>query len=37
VTRFWCAPSMGYLPLRIEQKRADSVEWTMDILSVRRD
>ena len=37
VTRFWCEPSMGYLPLRIEQKRADSVEWTMDILSVRRD
>ena len=37
VTRFWCAPSMGYLPLRIEQKRVDSVEWTMDILSVRRD
>lgn len=37
VTRFWCAPSMGYLPLRIEQKRIDSVEWTMDIRSVRRD
>jgi hypothetical protein len=37
VTRFWCAPSMGYLPLRIEQKRVDSVEWTMDIRSVRRD
>jgi hypothetical protein len=37
VTRFWCAPSMGYLPLRIEQKRIDNVEWTMDIRSVRRD
>jgi hypothetical protein len=37
VTRFWCAPSMGYLPLRIEQKRIDSVEWSMDIRSVRRD
>jgi hypothetical protein len=37
VTRFWCAPSMGYLPLRIEQKRIDNVEWSMDIRSVRRD
>ena len=37
VTRFWCAPTMGYLPLRIEQKRIDSLEWTMDIRSVRRD
>jgi hypothetical protein len=37
VTRFWCAPSMGYLPLRVEQKRADSVEWSMDIRGVRRD
>ncbi len=37
VTRFWCAPSMGYLPLRIEQKRIDSVEWSMDIRSVKRD
>ena len=37
VTRFWCAPSMGYLPLRIEQKRIDSVEWSMDIRSVRRN
>jgi Protein of unknown function (DUF3108) len=36
-TRFWCAPSMGYLPLRIEQKRIDSVEWSMDIRSVKRD
>jgi hypothetical protein len=37
VTRFWCAPSMGYLPLRVEQKRLDSVQWTMDIRSLTRD
>jgi hypothetical protein len=30
-TRFWCAPSKGFVPLRVEQKRLDSVEWTMDI------
>ena len=37
VTRFWCAPSMGYLPMRVEQKRLDSVEWSMEIRSVKRD
>jgi len=31
VTRYWCAPSKGYLPLRVQQKRLDSVEWTMEI------
>ena len=36
VTRFWCAPSAGYLPMRVEQKRIDSVEWTMDIRSLKR-
>jgi len=37
VTRFWCAPSRGYLPMRVEQKRINSVEWTMDIRSLQRD
>jgi len=37
VTRFWCAPSRGYLPMRVEQKRLNSVEWTMDIRSLQRD
>jgi hypothetical protein len=36
VTRFWCAPSAGYLPMRVEQKRIDSVEWSMEIRSLRR-
>jgi hypothetical protein len=31
VTRFWCAPSEGYVPLRVQQKRLDSVEWSMEI------
>jgi hypothetical protein len=37
VTRFWCAPTMGYLPMRVEQKRSDKVEWSMEIRSVTRD
>jgi hypothetical protein len=36
VTRFWCAPSLGYIPLRVQQKRKDDVEWTMEVQSVKR-
>jgi hypothetical protein len=35
-TRFWCAPSLGYIPVRVEQKRKDEVEWTMQIESLQR-
>jgi hypothetical protein len=35
-TRFWCAPDKGYIPLRVEQKRVDQVEWRMDIQSLKR-
>jgi hypothetical protein len=34
VTRFWCAPSRGYIPLRVEQKKNDEVEWRMEIESL---
>jgi Protein of unknown function (DUF3108) len=34
-TRFWCAPSKGYIPLRVEQKRLDEVEWTMAIETLK--
>jgi hypothetical protein len=37
VTRFWCAPSKGYVPVRVEQKRLDSVEWTMEIDTLKTD
>ena len=37
VTRFWCAPSRGYIPLRVEQKRLDEVQWTMQIQSLERN
>ena len=35
VTRFWCAPSQGFVPLRVQQKRIDDVEWTMEIESLK--
>jgi Protein of unknown function (DUF3108) len=37
VTRFWCAPSRGYIPMRVEQTKGDDVQWTMQIESVSRD
>jgi hypothetical protein len=37
VTRFWCAPSRGYIPLRVEQKKGDEVQWTMQVQSAKRD
>ncbi|HEY3808378.1 MAG TPA: DUF3108 domain-containing protein [Steroidobacteraceae bacterium] len=37
VTRFWCAPSKGYVPMRVQQKRIDEVEWTMEIESLQAD
>jgi hypothetical protein len=35
-TRFWCAPSLGYIPLRVQQTKGDDVEWTMQVQSVKR-
>jgi len=37
VTRFWCAPSLGYMPLRVEQTKGDEVQWTMQIQSMKRE
>jgi hypothetical protein len=37
VTRFWCAPSRGYIPLRVEQKKGDEVQWAMQVQSAKRD
>lgn len=37
VTRFWCAPDRGYVPLRVEQTRGKDVEWTMEIRSLKRE
>jgi uncharacterized protein DUF3108 len=37
VNRYWCAPARGYVPLRVQQKRGDEVQWTMEIQSLKRD
>jgi hypothetical protein len=37
VTRFWCAPDRGYIPLRVQQMRGKDVEWTMEIRSLKRE
>lgn len=37
VTRFWCAPSLGYIPVKVEQKRQDAVEWSMQVRDIKRD
>ena len=37
ITRFWCAPSRGYIPMRVEQKKDDDVQWTMQLQAVTRE
>jgi hypothetical protein len=37
VTRFWCAPARGFIPMKVEQKRKDEIEWSMLIESVARE
>ena len=36
-TRYWCAPSLGFLPVKVEQRRGDAEEWTMELRALRRD
>ena len=36
ITRFWCAPERGYVPMKVEQTRDDEVQWTMEIQSLKR-
>jgi len=35
--RYWCAPDRGYIPLRVEQKVDDDVQWTMKIEGLKRE
>lgn len=37
VTRFWCAPDRGYIPMKVEQRVGNDVQWTMEIRSLRRE
>ncbi len=35
ITRFWCAPQQGYVPMKVEQTKGDDVQWTMEIRSFK--
>ena len=37
ITRFWCAPQSGYVPMKVEQTRGDEVQWTMEIERLTRE
>jgi hypothetical protein len=36
-TRFWCARDRGYIPMKVEQKAGDSIQWTLQLESFKRD
>jgi hypothetical protein len=36
VNSYWCAPDRGYIPMRVQQKKGNDVEWTMQIESLKR-
>lgn len=35
-TYFWCAPELGYLPLKVERREGKEVQWSMRLRSVER-
>ncbi len=37
VTRFWCAPDRGYIPVKVEQTKGDDVQWTLRLQSLTRN
>jgi Protein of unknown function (DUF3108) len=37
MNRYWCAPEHGQIPLRVQQKVDDDVQWTMEIRSLKRE
>jgi hypothetical protein len=36
ITRSWCDPERGYVPMRVQQKVDNDVQWTLDIQSLTR-
>jgi Protein of unknown function (DUF3108) len=36
ITRFWCAPERGYIPLKVQQTVGDDVQWTLQVQSLTR-
>lgn len=35
-TYFWCAPDMGYMPLKVERRNGRDVEWSMTLTGLER-
>jgi hypothetical protein len=35
-TYFWCAPELGYLPLKVERREGKEVQWSMRLQQVTR-
>lgn len=35
-TYFWCAPELGYLPLKVERRNGREVEWSMSLTALER-
>jgi hypothetical protein len=35
-TYFWCAPELGYIPLKVERRDGKDVEWSMRLTSLDR-
>lgn len=35
-TYFWCAPELGYIPLKVERRDGKDVEWSMRLTSLQR-
>jgi hypothetical protein len=35
-TVFWCAPELGYLPVKVERQRGRKIEWSMTLKSLTR-
>jgi hypothetical protein len=36
VSSFWCAPERGYIPMKVQQKIDNDVQWTLEIQSLNR-
>ncbi len=36
ITSFWCAPERGYIPMKVQQKKGNDVQWTLEIESLTR-
>jgi len=36
-TLFWCAPDLGYLPVKVERRKGTKVEWSMTMATLKRE